>query len=175
MSASISICLTDCGWIVDLIMKELSNINEGKNYNLYQSSGGIDSCLFQGHCCKVNTNRNRSVGCSCKIRRLHLCRRIRQPPAPTIFLGMTLNCIWWWGSIPRLWGMWSSPSLPSFPSPLEPGLVVFVKVRSMGYIELFIFYQGIFLVIWNHTAVCKLFVLDKNTWYIELLLLNSNP
>ena len=27
-------------------------------------------------------------------------------------------------------------------------------------------------MIWNYTAVCKLFVFDTNTWWIELLILN---
>ena len=30
------------------------------------------------------------------------------------------------------------------------------------------------LVIWNHTVVCKLFILESNTWLIELSMLNSN-
>ena len=36
-----------------------------------------------------------------------------------------------------LWGMRSTPSLPSFPGLLWPGVVVSDRVLSMGHIELF--------------------------------------
>ena len=40
----------------------------------------------------------------------------------------------------------------------------------MGQIELF--NQGVLLlVMWNYTAVCKLFLFDKNTSWTELLML----
>ncbi len=35
-----------------------------------------------------------------------------------------------------LWGMRSTPSLPSLPGPLWPGVVASDSVRSMGQIEL---------------------------------------
>ena len=37
----------------------------------------------------------------------------------------------------ELWGMWHTPSLPSLPGPLWPGVVSPDKVLSMGQIELF--------------------------------------
>ena len=37
----------------------------------------------------------------------------------------------------ELWGMLSASSLPLFPSPLWPGMVIPVKVLTMGQIELF--------------------------------------
>ena len=37
----------------------------------------------------------------------------------------------------ELWGIRSSPSLPSLPGPLWPGVVASVKVLSIGQIELF--------------------------------------
>ena len=36
----------------------------------------------------------------------------------------------------ELWGMRSTPSLPSFPGPLWPGVVVPDRILSMGQIEL---------------------------------------
>ena len=36
-----------------------------------------------------------------------------------------------------LWGMWSTPSLPSFPGPIWPGVVAPDRVLTMGQIELF--------------------------------------
>ena len=30
------------------------------------------------------------------------------------------------------------------------------------------------IIIWNHSAVCKLFILDRDTSQIELVMLNSN-
>ena len=48
-------------------------------------------------------------------------------------LGMTLNCIWWWGSNS---GVWSTPSLSLLPHPLWPGVVVPVRVQSMDQIDI---------------------------------------
>ena len=46
----------------------------------------------------------------------------------------------------------------------------------MSQIELFdhllrisIIYKGLFFVPWNHTTVRKLFVFDKNTWYLMIV------
>ena len=36
----------------------------------------------------------------------------------------------------KVWGMWSTPSLPSLPGPLCPGVVALDRVLSMGPIEL---------------------------------------
>ena len=36
----------------------------------------------------------------------------------------------------ELWGMWNTPSLPSLPGPLWPGVIAPDKVPSMGQIEL---------------------------------------
>ena len=43
------------------------------------------------------------------------------------------------GEVPvmlELWGMWSTPSLPSLPGPLWPGVVAPDMVLSMGQIDL---------------------------------------
>ena len=37
----------------------------------------------------------------------------------------------------ELWGMWGTPSLPSCPGPLWPGVVAPDRVLSMGQKELF--------------------------------------
>ena len=44
---------------------------------------------------------------------------------PTSVLGMTLNCIWWWGFSPGVWRMWR---MCHYSSPFSPGLVVLFKV-----------------------------------------------
>ena len=43
------------------------------------------------------------------------------------------------GEVPamlELWGMWNTPSLPSLPGPLWPGVVAPDRALSMGWIEL---------------------------------------
>ena len=37
----------------------------------------------------------------------------------------------------ELWGMQSTPSMPSLPGPLRPGVVAHDRVLSKGQIELF--------------------------------------
>ena len=55
--------------------------------------------------------------------------------------------------------MWSTPSLPLLPDPFLAGVVVLIKVPTMGEIELF-----------NHLTVSKqitdikLLVFHSNTW-----------
>ena len=63
-------------------------------------------------------------------------------------LSVTLNSIWWWSSSLEIWWIWSTPSLPLLSGPLWPGMVVPVRVPSMGQIEKFNY-------IWNHLIVCK--------------------
>ena len=47
-------------------------------------------------------------------------------------LGMTLSCIWQWGSSLGVLRMLSTPSLQLLPGPLWPRVVVPVKVSSNG-------------------------------------------
>ena len=51
----------------------------------------------------------------------------------------------------KLWGMWSTPSLPSLPGPLWPGMVASDRVLSMGQIEL---NRVLMLnwIVWNRTV-----------------------
>ena len=51
-------------------------------------------------------------------------------------LGMASNCIWWWGSHLRVWGMRSTPSLLLLSGPLSSWKVVLVRVSSMDQIDL---------------------------------------
>ena len=75
------------------------------------------------------------------------------------------NCIWWWGSSPGNWRMWSNPSLPLFSGLLWPSVVVLIWAPSIGQIESFTHSISIIiLVIWNYWNVCNLFELDKTTW-----------
>ena len=72
------------------------------------------------------------VGWGCRIHRLHLCRGVRTPP-PTSVLDMTLKQSI--GEVPamlELWGMRSTPLLPSLPGPLWSGVVAPDRALSMG-------------------------------------------
>ena len=55
----------------------------------------------------------------------------------------------------ELWGMWSTPSLTSLPSPLWPEVVAPDRVLSMGRIEL------------DHVLMLNRFVLNRNDFDIE--------
>ena len=66
----------------------------------------------------------------------------------------------------KILGVCSTFSIPLFPGPIWPRVVVFVRVQSMGQIHQFENY--LYWNTWYYTTVCKLFVLDKNTWYITV-------
>ena len=75
------------------------------------------------------------VGWGSRIHRLHFCRGVR--PLPNECTGYDTKQFD--GEVPvllELWGMQSTPSLPSLPDPLWPGLVAPDRVLSMGQIEL---------------------------------------
>ena len=68
------------------------------------------------------------VGWSCRIHRLHLCNKCpgygtKQSDAEV-------------PAMQAVWGMRSTPSLPSLPDPLWPGVVAPDRLLSMGQIEL---------------------------------------
>ena len=65
---------------------------------------------------------------------------ILYPPTPKKRPGRTQNCIWWWGSYSRALGVWNTYSLL-----LLPGSPI-VSVRVFN--------------------VWKLFVSNRNTWYL---------
>ena len=63
------------------------------------------------------------VSWGCRINRLPLCRRVRPPP-PNECRGYDTKQSD--GKVPvmlELWGMWSTPLLPSLTGPLWPGVV----------------------------------------------------
>ena len=70
------------------------------------------------------------VGWGRRIHRLLLCRGVR-PPTPTSGYDTKQSD----GEVTamlELWGMRSTPSLPSLPGPLWPGVVAPEKALSMG-------------------------------------------
>ena len=52
-------------------------------------------------------------------------------------LGITVNCIWWWGLCCRDLGSMKYPFIAILPDPLVSRVVAPVRVPSMGQIELF--------------------------------------
>ena len=86
--------------------------------------------------CKY-TSRKRNlagpVGCASKIHRLHHCREVRPPPYECSGYD-TKQSDGEASEILELWGMQSTPSLPSLPSQLWPGMVA--PEGSMDQIEL---------------------------------------
>ena len=70
--------------------------------------------------------------------------------------------------------MWGTSSLSLLSGPLQPGVVILVKVTSKGQIELLNFFTRVTIIdYFKLYSLCKLFVLDRNTLLIELLMLKS--
>ena len=72
-----------------------------------------------------------SVGWGCRIHRLLLCRGVRPPPNECPGYDTKQSD----GELPavlELWGMRRTPSLPSLPGPLWPGVVAPDRALSMG-------------------------------------------
>ena len=70
------------------------------------------------------------------MHRLHLCTWVRPPPPMSVLVYDTKQSD---GEIPvimEFWGMQNTPSLPSLPGPLWPGVVAPDRALSMGQIEL---------------------------------------
>ena len=69
-------------------------------------------------------------------------------------------------SVLELWWMWSTPSLPLHSVPLWPGVIILVRVPSMGLME--IFNHLLYLEPFNCRNIWvmlkKLLVLNSNTW-----------
>ena len=75
------------------------------------------------------------VGWGCGINRLHLCSGVTHPPNECPGYDSKKSN----GEVPvmlELWGMWSSPSLPSLQGPPWPEVVEPDTVLCMGQIEL---------------------------------------
>ena len=69
----------------------------------------------------------------------------------------------------KVWGVWSTPSFLLLPDPHCPGVVVHVRVWSMGQIDLWKFFILDKNILIPYT-VCKLFVLRIVTWSYNCLL-----
>ena len=54
--------------------------------------------------------------------------------------------------MPDIWGMRSTPLLPTFPDPLWPGVVAPDRVQSMGQIELNCVLM-LNWIVWNRTVL----------------------
>ena len=71
------------------------------------------------------------VGWGCRIHWLHLCRGVR--PGPNECPGYdTKQSDGEVSAVLELWGVRSTPSLPSLPGPLWPGVVAPDRALSMG-------------------------------------------
>ena len=96
---------------------------------------------------------------------------------PTNVLDMILNKA---PEIQELWKMQSSPSLPSLPGPLWPGVVVPEKVLSMGQIEILTLklnankWLMLNWIVINRTVWSFNCVLTNDWFLIELLVIHSN-
>ena len=75
-----------------------------------------------------------SVGWSCRIHQLHLCKGARHPQRVSRY--DTEQSDGEATVMQELWEMLNTPSLPSLPGPLWLGLVARDRVLSMGQIEL---------------------------------------
>ena len=76
------------------------------------------------------------TGWGCRIHQLHLCRGVR--PLPNECLEYDTKQSDGEASVMlELWGMQSTPSVPSLPGPLWPKVVARDRVLFMGQIELF--------------------------------------
>ena len=85
---------------------------------------------------------------------------------------MSLNCIWWWGYRPGSLGNLTYSSMTYTLSSTQNRSV---RVHSIDQIVLFSFLLGFITTVdLNHSLVCKLFVFDTNTWWIKLMILDSN-
>ena len=74
---------------------------------------------------------NCPVSWGCRIHWLHLCRGVRPPPNECPGYNTKQSD----GEVPavlELWGIRSTPSLPSLPGPLWPGVVALDRALSMG-------------------------------------------
>ena len=129
------------GWVNIYIRCLLSTSKERKKQKRFKNRLGtnLDRQWTDLH---RNINRqqrsvNRQhcpVGWGCRIHRLLLCRGVRPPLRVSWYDTKQSD-----GEVPavlELWGMRSTPSLPSLPGPLWPGVVAPDRALSMGWIEL---------------------------------------
>ena len=97
------------------------------------------------HVCKNETSND------CRIHRLLLFRGVR-PPYQWVYWYDTKK---FYGKAPvirELWRMLSTPSLPSLPGSLRPGVAVSDRVLSLGQIELNCILM-VNWIVWNRTVL----------------------
>ena len=103
------------------------------------------------------------VGWRCKIHWLHLCTGVR--PHPNKCHGYDIKQSD--GEVPlmlELWGMQSTPLLPSLPGPLRPGVAALDRVISIGQTELNCVLM-LNWITWNRTVLTlKLLMLNLIVW-----------
>ena len=90
-------------------------------------------------------------GWGCRIHQLHLCRGVRPTPDECPRYSSKKSD----GEVPvmvKLWGMWSTALLPSFPGPLWLGVVASDRVLTMGQIELNCLLM-LHWIAWNRTVL----------------------
>ena len=96
----------------------LQNVFAIHMYSMYMYKNNLALNKVQGFISHKTKPNHCQVGWGCRIHRLLLCRRVR--PHSKSVQDMTLNNL-----MVRFqqWGMQSTPSLPSLPRPLWPGVV----------------------------------------------------
>ena len=106
------------------------------------------------------TKLSSPVGWGCRIHRLLLRSGVRRPSPNECPAYDSRN---FYGNSPvmlKLWGIRSTPSLPSLPGPLWPGVLAPDRVLSMGQIEVF----GIQIVYFNVYTERKQITYAKLNW-----------
>ena len=98
------------------------------------------TCTWQ----QPNTSTSRDF----RIHQMYLCREVRKPWQTNV-LDMPLK-IWWWGYSTGALGDMERPFIALLPSSLWHGVLVPIKVSSMGKKNRWFIYY-----IWNHLTVCK--------------------
>ena len=108
----------------------------------------------------------RPVGSDCRIHQQHLCRGVSYLQRVHVY-DIKLS----YGKVPalKIWGMWSTPSLPLFPCSLWPGVVALDRILSIGQTEQTACKQmtGVKLwqlcsKTWNHLGGCPRGVMVKS-------------
>ena len=128
--------------------------------------------IFTGFCYwyEASLLTCRPVSCGCRTKWLHLCKRVAQILMRV--MGMTVKSIWLWGSSHGFLGM-SIFLFPLIPGPFWLGWIGPVIVEARDQVELFTHLLRIMSYL-KINCLCKLSISHKNTWWIEIRMLNGN-
>ena len=120
--------LSLCWWGLECILCILP-LQRGKTPRKKKKSGVVKYLIV------TSPKLDCPVGWGCRIHWLHLCRGVRPPPyeCPGYDTKQSDGEV---QAVLELWGMRCTPSLPSLPGPLWPGVVAPDRALSMGWIEL---------------------------------------